>query len=381
METGRVHFKGLDSLRFLAALFVVLDHIPMNQGSAGIPSPNWGALFFRGSAAVAFFFTLSGFLITWLLLAEQRRTGTVGVGRFYLRRACRIWPLYFAIVLLGLAFYNGLLPRLGIHYAVDYDLGVAALLYTLFLPNVMNGLYRVGGILNPLWSIGVEEQFYLCWAPALKRFHRVLPRLAWGLMGVSLGVCALNHFQAFGAGAVEMIVGQLRFHYMAAGALAAWALHHHRERFLAHLPFASRATQIVFLALLAEFYLTARIPWGWFGEEIAQLTLYAWLIVTVAANPRNVVRLANPLFEFLGTISYGIYMWHMVAVYGTSALFRALHRDWQGHLVVYCLAYYATALGGTVLISWLSFRWFEQPFLRLKDRRYASLPATVGSAA
>jgi peptidoglycan/LPS O-acetylase OafA/YrhL len=264
---------------------------------------------------------------------------------------------------------------------VDYDLGVGVFLYTLFLPNVMNGLYRVGGILNPLWSIGVEEQFYLCWAPALKRFHRVLPRLAWGLMGVSLGVCALNHFQVFGAGAVEMIVGQLRFHYMAAGALAAWALHHHRERFLALLPFASRATQIVFLALLAEFYLTARIPWGWFGEEIAQLTLYAWLIVTVAANPRNVVRLANPLFEFLGTISYGIYMWHMVAVYGTSALFRALHRDWQGHLVVYCLAYYATALGGTVLISWLSFRWFEQPFLRLKERRYASLPATVGSAA
>jgi peptidoglycan/LPS O-acetylase OafA/YrhL len=381
METGRVHFKGLDSLRFLAALFVVLDHIPMNQGSVGLPNPNWGALFYRGASAVAFFFTLSGFLITFLLLAERRRTGTIGVGRFYLRRACRIWPLYFAIVLLGLAFYNGLLPRLGIHYPIDYDLGTAVLLYTLFLPNVMNGLYRVGGILNPLWSIGVEEQFYLCWAPALKRFHRVLPRLAWGLMAVSLGVCWLNHFRVFGVGPAQMIVGQLRFHFMATGALAAWALHHHRERLLALPPFASRAVQVVLLALLAEYYLTGRLSWGWFGEEIVQLVLYGWLIVTVAANPRNVVRIANPLFEFLGTISYGIYMWHMVTVYGTSALFRALHRDWQGHLALYCLAYYAIALGATVLIAWLSYRWLEQPFLRLKDRRYSPAPATIPQGA
>jgi peptidoglycan/LPS O-acetylase OafA/YrhL len=381
METGKVHFKGLDSLRFLAALFVVLDHIPMNQGSAGLPNPTWGALFFRGAAAVAFFFTLSGFLITYLLLAERRRTGTISVRRFYLRRAYRIWPLYAAIVLLGLAFYNGLLPRLGIHYPVDYKLSVAVLLYTFFLPNVMNGLYRMGGILNPLWSIGVEEQFYLGWAPALKRFHRVLPRLAWALMGVSLAICWLNHERTFGSGPPQMIVGQLRFHFMAAGALAAWALHHHRERLLALAPFTSRAVQIVFLGLLVEYFLLGRLPWGWFGEEIVQLILYTWLIVTVAANPRNAVRLANPAFEYLGTISYGIYMWHMVAVYGTSELFHAMHLDWQGHLVLYGLAYYATALGFTLLIAVLSYRWFEQPFLRLKDRRYSPAPAPSSQGA
>lgn len=374
METGKVHFKGLDSLRFLAALFVVIDHIPMNQGSAGIPNPHWGALFFRGAPAVAFFFTLSGFLITYLLLAERRRTGAIGVGRFYLRRACRIWPLYFAIVLIGLAFYNGLLPRLGIRYPVEYDLGLAALLYTLFLPNVMNGLYRVGGILNPLWSIGVEEQFYLAWAPALKRFHRVLPLLALGLLSLSLAIFCLNHGRIFGAGPAQTVVGQLRFHFMAAGALSAWALQHRRERFLALPFFASRAAQFLLLALLVEYYLIGLLPWGWFGEEIVQLVLYAWLIVTVAANPRNVVRLANPVFEYLGTISYGIYMWHMVAVYGTSALFRAMPW-WRAHLVLYCVAYYATALGATILIAHLSFRWLEQPFLRLKDRRYSPAPA------
>lgn len=375
MQTGKVHFRGLDSLRFLAALFVVLGHIPMNQAAAGLPNPNWGALFYRGAPAVAFFFTLSGFLITYLLLEEQRRAGGIGVGRFYLRRACRIWPLYFVIVALGLALYNAVLPRLGIAYPVEYDLGSAALLYALFLPNVMNGLYRMGGILNPLWSIGVEEQFYLAWAPVTRRFHGALPRAAAGLLAVSFGVFCLNHERAFGGGGIQGIVGQLRFHYMAAGALCAWALHRHRERFLALPVFASRAVQWVLLALLAEYYLTGLLPWGWFLEEAVQVLLYSWLIVTVAANPRNVARIENRAFESLGTISYGLYMWHMVAVYGTSALFRAT-RWWHGHPVLYCAAYYALALGATVAIASLSYRFFEQPFLRLKDRRF-SLPAAT----
>ncbi|HEV8577594.1 MAG TPA: acyltransferase [Thermoanaerobaculia bacterium] len=383
---GKPHFPGLDSLRFLAAFFVVLDHIPMNQGSAGLPNPSYGALFFRGEPAVAFFFTLSGFLITYLLLEERRRTGEVRVGSFYLRRACRIWPLYFLIVILGLSFYNFLLPRLSIHYPVEYDLRVAVLFYVLLLPNVMNGLYRVGGILNPLWSIGVEEQFYLFWAPALRRLRDALPGFCWGLLGTSFAAFCLNHAGVFGGGSVHMIAGQLRFHFMAAGALCAWALQRHRERLLALLPFSSRPLQYLLAALLLEYYLAGLIPWGWFLEEILQVVLYSWLIVTVAANPRNVVRVSNPACEYLGTISYGLYMWHMVAIYGTSALFRATSW-WRGHLALYCIAYYGIAFGATVLISHLSYRWLERPFLRLKDRRYspvsalAPLGATHASAA
>ena len=121
-QPGKVHFRGLDSLRFLAALCVILGHIPMNQDSVGLPNPHWGAIFYRGAPAVYFFFTLSGFLITYLLLEERRRTGDVQVRGFYLRRACRIWPLYFLIVAFGLVFYNFVLPRLGIPYRIEYSL-------------------------------------------------------------------------------------------------------------------------------------------------------------------------------------------------------------------------------------------------------------------
>jgi peptidoglycan/LPS O-acetylase OafA/YrhL len=373
MQSGKTHFRGLDSLRFLAALFVILDHIPMNQGSAGLPNPNWGALFYRGAPAVAFFFTLSGFLITYLLLEERRKTGEISVWRFYLRRACRIWPLYFVIVGLGLAFYNFVLPRLGVAYPVEYDLGLAVVLYTLFLPNVMSGLYRVGGILNPLWSIGVEEQFYLAWAPLVRRFQNALPTLCGILFAASMAVFCLNHARMFGGGGIQMIVGQLRFHFMAIGGFCAWALHRRREGFLALPVFTKRILQWVLLALLVEYYVTGLIPWGWFLEEAVQVLLYAWLIVEVAANPRGVVRISNRPFEYLGTISYGLYMWHMVAVYATSGLFQRT-QWWRGHLVLYTIAYYALAIGGTIVLSHLSFRWLERPFLRLKDRRYAAVP-------
>jgi peptidoglycan/LPS O-acetylase OafA/YrhL len=366
----RVHFRGLNSLRFFAALFVVLGHIPMNQGSAGLPNPSYGALFFRGAWAVAFFFALSGFLITYLLLDEERRTGTIAVRSFYLRRVCRIWPLYFAVVAFGLSFYNLLLPRLGIPYPVAYSVPLAAFLYTFFLPNLMNSLYTVGGILNPLWSIGLEEQFYLAWAPAVKRWLASLPRICIAVLAASFGIFCLNHFRLLGAGAPQLFFGQLKFHFMAAGALAAWSLHRHPEKFIRLPVFRSRALQVVLLLLLLELYLTGRIPWGWLGEEIVQLVLYVWLIVTVSANPRNVIRAEVPAFEYLGVISYGIYMLHMIAVYLTSAVFQR-SSWWHDRFWLYCFAYYGMALGLTVLMAHLSYRWFEQPFLRLKDQRFA----------
>jgi peptidoglycan/LPS O-acetylase OafA/YrhL len=378
---GKVHFRGLNSLRFLAALFVVVGHIPMNQGSLGLPAFSRAAFFYRGEPAVSFFFCLSGFLITYLLLEELRRTGEVDVGKFYVRRICRIWPLYFAVVTFGLFFYNALLPALGITYRVEYEPGTALLLYALMLPNLMNSLYTVGGILNPLWSIGVEEQFYLSWAPAVRRLRRHVPRLCAGVFLASFAVFLLNHLNVFGLYEWKKFVGQLKFHFMAAGGLCAWWLHRRREALLALPPFRSRLVQIVLLGLLLDFYLVSFVPWTWWAQEVLQVLLYGWLLVTVAANPRNVVPVENRLFDTLGNVSYGIYMLHMIAVYATSALFQGTDW-WRGHAALYYAAYYALAVGGAILLALLSHRLLEQPFLRLKDRRFSLVPtAPAGVSA
>jgi len=373
MAGDKVHFKGLDSLRFLAALFVVIGHIPLNQESAGLPHPSYGALFFRGAPAVSFFFALSGFLITYLLLEERRRTGEIELRNFYLRRVCRIWPLYFAVVFFGLLFYNALLPAAGVPYAVRYSVPLAVVLYVFFLPNLMNSLYTMGGILNPLWSIGVEEQFYLGWAPAMKRARERMPLLCWTVFAASLLLFCLSYFNVFGVHEWKNFVGQLKFHFMAAGGLCAWWLHRRRERFLSLPVFSRRALQLILFAVLADYYLLNLARWDGLAAEALQLVLYPWLIVNVAANPRNLVKVANPAFEYLGRISYGIYMLHMIGVYLTSGLFRG-SSWWGGSLWLYCAAYYVTALGLTILLAHLSYRYLESPFLRLKNRRF-SLPA------
>lgn len=377
---GKVHFRGLNSLRFFAALFVVLGHIPMNQSSVGLPAHTTAVFSYKGEPAVAFFFTLSGFLITYLLLEELRRTGDVDVGKFYVRRICRIWPLYFAVVFFGLFFYNALLPLLGIPYEVKYEPGTALLLYALMLPNVMNAFYSVGGILNPLWSIGVEEQFYLTWAPAVRRLSRHVPRLCATVFAVSLLLFLLSHFDVFGPHAGKRLVGQLKFHFMAAGGLCAWWLHRRREAFLALPPFRSRILQGLLFALLLDWYLTGFLRWNWWAAEVLQILLYSWLIVTVAANPRNVIPVGDRAFDALGNVSYGMYMLHMIAVYATTALFQRTDW-WKGSLPLYFASYYALAIGGTILLALLSYRLLERPFLRLKDRRFSLVPTAPGGAS
>src|ERR1700748_3873405 len=95
-------FPGLNGLRFLAAAMVVLMHIHNNMGNSGLAQlPAWPILF-KGLYAVSFFFVLSGFLITWLLLQEQQRSRTIDIKKFYLRRIFRIWPLYFIVITLGI---------------------------------------------------------------------------------------------------------------------------------------------------------------------------------------------------------------------------------------------------------------------------------------
>ena len=368
--TEKIQFRGLNSLRFFAAFLVVIGHIPLNQESVGLPHPSNAAVFFRGAPAVYFFFVLSGFLITYILLQERERTGTINIGNFYLRRILRIWPVYFSIIGFGLFFYNVLLPMFGIPYRIEYQIWLAVTFYAFFLPNLMNSLYSVSGILNPSWSIGIEEQFYLVWAPVTRYFHDRLPLVCWAVLFAFLLVFCLEENNVFGLEAGKRFSGQLKFHFIAAGALAAWYLHRRREAFLGASCFANRFVQFLLLALLLDFVILSTISWGWFMTEVVQLVLYTWLVVNVAANPRSIVPVGHRVTEYLGKISYGIYMFHMIAVYATSQVFKST-TWWRDSLPLYCVAYYALVFGLVILIAGLSYRFFETPFLRLKDRLHS----------
>lgn len=367
---ARAHFPGLDALRFFAAMFVVIGHIPLTQASRALPSPAPYAFSYRGEPAVSFFFTLSGFLITYLLLAELQRTGTVSIPSFYRRRMLRIWPLYFAVVAFGLFFYNLLLPRLGVAYEVQYPIWLAVVLYVAFLPNLMNAMYTVGGILNPLWSIGIEEQFYLTWAPTVRRFSRHIPWILAVVAAVSLAVSLLNNWEvaAFGRRWPMKFLAQLKFHFIAGGAFLAWAFVRHRARLLALPIFATTLGQLACFALLLDYYFLWSIRYPWWLDNTAQMVLYGWLIVTVAVNPRNRVPVGRRWFDPLGKISYSIYMVHMVAVYLTAFCFLRT-AWWHQRPTLYLAAFYGMAIVLTLVLATLSYRFIEKSFLALKARK------------
>lgn len=111
MSSSKIYFKGLDGLRGIAAIAVVLGHIELIKQFFQLKNVyDRGGPFFLylGSLAVTFFFVLSGFLITFLLLKEKESKGTIAIRNFYLRRALRIWPVYYVLFVLGFL----IVPRL-----------------------------------------------------------------------------------------------------------------------------------------------------------------------------------------------------------------------------------------------------------------------------
>jgi peptidoglycan/LPS O-acetylase OafA/YrhL len=149
---------GLDILRALAFLLVFVAHGLVSEINRPTQA---GAIARMGEFGVSIFFFLSSYLITELLLREKRDTGTIHVPAFYVRRILRIWPLYFAMIAVGW-FCGQFSPS----HALSFAWGASLLL-------LFTNWYTVGhgyppGFLFPLWSISVEEQFYLAWPLIVK---------------------------------------------------------------------------------------------------------------------------------------------------------------------------------------------------------------------
>jgi peptidoglycan/LPS O-acetylase OafA/YrhL len=164
-ETNQFYFPGLNGLRFLAALVVILQHIEYFKSILGFNQFACTSFIFNlGGLGVSFFFVLSGFLITFLLLTEKLQYNSISIKNFYIKRILRIWPVYYLLVLCGLFIF----PHIGLLYNQDYknfydNFGTKVILFMLFFPNVALIKFGVLPFIAPTWSVGVEEQFYLIW--------------------------------------------------------------------------------------------------------------------------------------------------------------------------------------------------------------------------
>jgi peptidoglycan/LPS O-acetylase OafA/YrhL len=366
LPMNALRFPGLNAVRFFAASLVIIDHTEVCKSKLGYTTL-WSDKYSNdiGTLGVNVFFVLSGFLITFLLLKEKE-TGGINVKHFYMRRVLRIWPLYFLIV--ALAFF--VVPHIGFlnppGYASDMSSSSTRLvLYSALMANVALVFFPVVNFAQVLWSVAVEEQFYLFWPHVFRIKPGNFLKMLCIAMLLFWCVRAGIRFALPGT-AVNTFFDKCRFVSLAIGGAGAWLLFHNSVwlKFIYHR-FTQRTCMTVFAALLLD---VIHIPFfAAVKMEIAAMTV-AVLIMNMAANPRSVLKAENRVLDYLGKISYGLYVYHMFAVIVVVRLCSGYLgiSDLSSPPSYTCLLTVVFLL--TIGVSHLSYIFLEHPVLRLKTR-------------
>lgn len=334
-------------MRFFAFVAVLLDHFPIPVRS------HFHLLSDVGAFGLPLFFMLSAYLIVTLLLRERENTGTISVKSFFVRRVLRIWPLYFIAISLDLligAFWS------------PARLTPSALLSMLLLTTNLY-ILKFGwalGLISPLWSIAIEEQFYL----AVPWLGRALPRrMLWIFFGAVLvmAYAVLWRLGQQNAGLLTRVWPNsfVQFQFFAVGGLIALA---GREMGRAPvLRFASLMGGVgLWMVAQSRFHLHAwsssisgrSLCAGYACLLLGTALLFFSFLGTTARIPRQITS--------LGVISYGLYVYHQFwIVFFFFGLQLQVHHNWVAAMA---------ALTCTIATAHLSYRYFEQPILSLKRR-------------
>jgi peptidoglycan/LPS O-acetylase OafA/YrhL len=357
---NKIYLPGLNGMRAIAALIVVIAHFTQ---IFGVLFGFSFSLYNEGGLAVTLFFTLSGYLITYLLLLEKEKFGTISLKAFYLRRILRIWPLYYLIIILGIVimyfFYNQNLLN-----SADGNL-TEIILYIIFAGNFVGAVHPVSihesySILVILWSLGVEEQFYLFWPLLLKVFKTPIKIFLFFLAGFAIIKIVIRLF--FVDTILSPFISQTRLDCMAIGAIGAYlvldkTLYKNYVR-----PFLfNKFVQIFAWVVFAIGFTIWLKPFSIFTEDLYSV-FFTILLINVSKNENTIITLEAKLFNFLGRISYGIYMYH-VSVMFILAKFIYKPPD----TIFYYFLYLTIVILLTVLVAYLSNQYIESYFLKKKS--------------
>ncbi|MES2514075.1 MAG: acyltransferase [Bacteroidota bacterium] len=366
---NKSYFENLDALRFFAFLSVFLAHCSsffaykFDNKYLELLHKH---VFRNGNLGVGFFFVLSGFLITWLLFTEKDQNGRIHIGHFYMRRVLRIWPVYFIVVTVGFVIGTHdfeLLNALQFNYSINIE---QLKFYIFFLANydlVLNGISSL--LLSVLWSVAVEEQFYIVWPLifllAKKEFF---PFICYLLIIISfVSRYTLQTYYSTPEVMSDLAIG---------GLIAYYALY--CPVFLDFFKTISKS-KTAFVYLL--FFMIAPLR-GFsfvFGEKIYAIyycfesilfsCIFGFIILEQNFSNQSFFKLGRiKVFGYLGKISFGLYAYHMlffpVTFYfiGKSGM---AENDFKSYLfkIIFSLLL-------TVAFSYLSFNFLEKKILYFK---------------
>lgn len=342
------YIKEFDTLRFFAVTLVIISH--------SFPNVAWVHKIPLGMIGVSFFFVLSGKLITSILLYEKNNLTTnlgIKLKTFYIRRALRIFPAYYLFLFLVFLLGNEDLKNNLIYY-LSYFQNI------LFFKRV-----EYSGALSPTWTLAVEEQFYLLW-PLF-----ILIIASKRLYGYTIAIILLSPLFRIAVTIVCKYIGQssgLNLALMPSNliCLCSGALLAYVEYYKKYLLMTLQKAVFVLVPLVVFLPLIVITKNGFIESIIYQILISVvsvWLLNVIANNGQNfmVKLLNNKVANYLGKISYGLYLYHTIAIAVVAKLLGVNFNFGTNIFFNFIIDY-------LVLILFASVSWFlfEKPISNLK---------------
>ena len=349
-NSNSIYLKGLNGLRAIAAISILISHVSQPEYS------NFSSSILAiktGFDGVTLFFVLSGFLITFLLLNEDKKS-KIDVKKFYVRRILRIWPLYYLFIVFCLVvcfIYNDKTEIFS--NSIFY--------YLFFTANIPFALAQGVHLIMHFWSISVEEQFYAFWPWFIKIFKN---KLFISIFYFIVFLFLVKFSARFFLGKddfIYRIITVTRFHCMLIGALAAIIYFQKFNKILNFM--TNKFVQIFFLMLfvLLTFNLL-KIP-AIVSAEITSI-ISVFIILGQVENKNFKFSLETKMLNFLGKISYGIYVIHPLMIYLVSKNYNyKAHSSLENNIYIYGIVILLT-----IVLSKLSYELFEKKFLKMKSK-------------
>lgn len=369
----KLFFPNLDGLRFIAFFMVFLWHSIRRPFELlqveNIYLNKLFYLFVNGKTGVSIFFVLSGFLITYLILSEIQLNGKLDVIKFYIRRSLRIWPLYFLLLLL---IFVAMPPVMNMLNQNWQQFNMQPWWYFVFLSNfdvlriyLTNGQDLLASTVT--WSVAIEEQFYLVW-PLLFAF---LPKSFYKFIFPALVVLCYA-FRWWNADNDSV----LYYHTLSVCgdlALGGWAAYLSYTN-TAFVNFFKKQTNrqrlLCYVTAIAILYTLqfGNSPFFKAFSRLPQSVFFCYVILDQNFNLQPAYKLSsNRFMSFWGKYTYGLYLWHaFVLMVFTVVASKVLHLSLQSFAVHAGIA--VIGFAASLLVSYYSYHWVENWFLKLKER-------------
>ncbi|MEI6552938.1 MAG: acyltransferase [bacterium] len=391
-KTKLSYFENLDGLRFFAFLIVFISHATLFLGFTN-NSPVFYSIrkyfLINGDVGVSFFFVLSGFLITYLLFREKDNNGKISLKHFYQRRILRIWPVYFTTLIIGF-FILPVVARMilsgsfsGGNFIFSLNPPFSILPHFIFfLANFVLAFF--GGSSVPtdvLWSVSVEEQFYLVW-PWVIAF---IPRkyLLKFLSGIILISCIYRYTYAFSPDILAYSTLSVMSNLAIGGVLAYFVYVKNSWVEKVFSSCKSMPRKIVTLIYLLTFslifgrqliydYLSGHSILYKLSISILPLILaflYALIIFEQNESGRSLFKIGkSKTLSFFGKISYGLYSYHMFAIVTVLLTISAFGFNIRYSSPLEWVILAALSLLGVFILAIISYYGMEKKFLKMKPK-------------